>query len=109
MEEMYECLQSSILSYRVSIGINNNIIIISGIYPEENNDLELDSSNMIWTPVCNVMLEPKSLQQLAMKTVHRYRGQLPWKCLPKKLIKLMEYGSKDHTTDAQDSPTETDY
>ena len=33
-----------------------------------------------------VMLEPKCLQQLAMKIIHKHQDELPWKCLPVKLI-----------------------
>ena len=88
-----------------SLGISNNIIIIGGFYGGFfNREADLDQC----TPVCHVMLEPKSLQQLSIKTVHKYRGQLPWKYLPQKLIKLMQYGGKDDTTDAQDSPAEAD-
>ena len=37
-----------------------------------------------------VMLEPRSLQQLAMKIIHEYRTTLPWQSLPQSLIcKLM--------------------
>ena len=32
------------------------------------------------------MLEPKSLQQLAMKTIYDKQDALPWKRLPTKLI-----------------------
>ena len=89
-----------------SVGINNSIIIIGGFYTEDDYNLEPYSFCIAWPPMCNLMLEPKSLQQLSIKTVHKYRGQLPWEYLPKKLINLMQYGSKDDTTDAQDSHPE---
>ena len=82
-----------------SLGINNSIIIIGGIYA----DYDIGEYRDLHAPTCNFMLEPNSLQQLSIKTVNKYRGQLPWECLPKKLIKLMQYGSKE---DAQDSPPE---
>ena len=58
--------------------------------------------------VFNVMLEPKSLQQLAIKTVYEHRTGLPWRWLPKMVIKLMLYGRGDDTIDDQDSPRQTD-
>ena len=40
--------------------------------------------------VLSVMLEPRKLQQLAMKIIYEYRTILPWKSLPQSLIcKLM--------------------
>ena len=33
-----------------------------------------------------IRLEPKSLQQLAMKTIYEHKATLPWKLLPNKLI-----------------------
>ena len=86
-----------------SLGINNNIIIIGGTSAD---DFERDSDKC--APMCNIMLEPKSLQQMSIMTVYKYHDHLPCKCLPKKLIKLMQYGSEDDTTDAQDSPAEAD-
>ena len=47
------------------------------------------------TCVFNVMLEPKSLQQLAIKTVYEHHKKLSWQCLPQKLIKLMYCGNGD--------------
>ena len=34
----------------------------------------------------HLMLEPKSLQQLAMHTIHQHKHMLPWKHLPNKLV-----------------------
>ena len=57
-----------------------------------NNDVVL-----VCDPVCecnklisSVMLGPRSLQQLAMRTIYGYRQELPWKSLPTTFIsKLM--------------------
>ena len=73
-----------------SLGINNNIIVIGGICPKD--DLKPHSEQCL--PMCNIALEPKSLQQLSIKTVYMYRGQLPWKHLPKKLINLITWGQQ---------------
>ena len=43
----------------------------------------------VYNPVFSVMLEPKSLQKLAMKTIHRHRETLPWNSLPSSLKKKM--------------------
>ena len=77
-----------------SLGINNNIIVIG----YEDNIImydELGPYQPKMTPMNNVMLEPKSLKQLAIKTVCEYQGQLPWECLPQKIIDLMRFGHKD--------------
>ena len=62
-------------------GISNDIFIVGGI-----NEMMKRVKDIF-----HVMLEPKRLQQLAMKTVYKNRRELPWKkCLPKKLINLMD-------------------
>ena len=66
-----------------SSGINNVTITLSAI------------AGQIDTCVFSVMLEPKSLQQLAIKTVYEHRRELSWQCLPKKLIKFMYCGNSD--------------
>ena len=39
----------------------------------------------------HLMLEPKSLRQLAMHTIYQHKDMLPWKCLPSKIInRLMD-------------------
>ena len=62
-------------------GLSNDVIIICGI--KENNTCHQNSFH--------VRLEPKMLQQLAMKVVYKHQDDLPYwkKCLPKKLIELM--------------------
>ena len=58
-----------------TVGINKAIIIIGGY-----------NINRGYTPTFHVILEPKSLQQLAMKIIYNKQDVLPWKCLPSKLI-----------------------
>ena len=84
--------------HTVSPGINNSVTFIGGDVEEIR----------MYNCVFSVMLEPKSLQQLAIKTVYEHRTGLPWRWLPKKLIKLMLYGRGDDTIDDQDSPQQTD-
>ena len=61
-------------------GLSKDVIIIGGI--KCPNILQHNF---------HVQLEPKKLQQLAMKTVYKYQNDLPhWKkYLPEKLIRLM--------------------
>ena len=66
-----------------TLGINNVTINGNAIAGE------------IDTCVFSVMLKPKSLQQLAIKTVYEQRRELSWQCLPQKLIKLMYCGNGD--------------
>ena len=86
------------LSHTGCVGINNNVIIIGGSC---RNDISCAPCC-----VCSVMLEPKSLQQLAIKTVYEHRATLSWTSLPKKLIKLMKYGKGDDVIDDCDAPQE---
>ena len=69
-------------------GLNKDVIIIGGISPDSRA-----ASGHYYTTKdgCHVMLEPKCLQQLAMRAVFEHGAELPWKeHLPKKLIKLMD-------------------
>ena len=86
------------LSHSGCLGINNSVIIIGSACKED----------MSCAPccVCSVMLEPKSLQQLAIKTVYKHRATLSLTSLPKKLIKLMNYGKGDDAIDDCDAPQE---
>ena len=61
-------------SHTGSLGANKSIIMIGGCA----------DGNV--PPVVHVMFESRSLQQLAMKTIYNQQTQLPWTCLPPKLI-----------------------
>ena len=41
------------------------------------------------------MLEPKSLQQLAMHTIYQHKDMLRWACLPSKLNNKLLDPAKD--------------
>ena len=56
-------------------GINSMVIILGGKKPVIN---------------ISVMLEPKTLQQLAMQRIHTAKDELPLQVLPKKLISLLD-------------------
>ena len=51
-------------------GLNSNVIML-GIGLRD-----------VYNPIFSVMLEPTSLQKLAMKTIHQHRETLPWNSLP---------------------------
>ena len=90
-KEDIRCLHSG------ASGISNDIIIIGGIK-------EIMCSRSKAKDIFHVMLEPKGLQQLAMKIVYKNRRELPWKkCFPKKLINLMAIADEheDATTGCQ--------
>ena len=55
--------------------INSTAIIIGGKKPVIN---------------ISVMLEPKTLQQLALQRIHRAKDELPLQMLPRKLISLLD-------------------
>ena len=56
-------------------GINSMVIIIGGKKPVIN---------------ISVMLEPKTLQQLALQRIHKAKDEVPLQMLPKKLISLLD-------------------
>ena len=65
-----------------SLGLNNNVIIIGGY----NDGFDYHES---YDNVFHVMLEAKSLQQLATRAIYKYQDEIKWICLPKKLISLL--------------------
>ena len=62
--------------YKGIKGIADNIIIIGG----------RSTCHAAYNFTFHLQLGPKTLQQLAMKTVWKHRTELQWRCLPKKLI-----------------------
>ena len=57
--------------------INKGVVIFGG---------HKDRQKKSYTVSFHAMLEPKRLQQQAMKTLYLHRDELPWKCLPPSLI-----------------------
>ena len=55
-----------------------------------------------------IILEPKSLQHLALQTIYMHQTQLPWKCLPQQLIALLGISdSNERTQDVRSLNTDT--
>ena len=73
-------------SHTGSQGINNSVIIIGGILGNGN----MDPCQSMYKPIFHVLIEPKSLQQLAMQKICKHHTVLPWKCLPRKLTMLLD-------------------
>ena len=69
-------------NHTATLGLNSSVIIMGG-YKED--DIIFDMCDTIFY----VKLEPSSLQELALRTICKRKADLPWKCLPKKLIALL--------------------
>ena len=66
---------------------NGGIIIVGGEYYDDDTE----NSGHIHNDIC-IQLVVKSLQQLAMQTIHDNRKVVPWQMLPNKLVSLMSFG-----------------
>ena len=77
-------------NHSASLGVNKNIIIVGG-----------RSSLGQPTPTFHLMLEPKSLKQVAMKTIYNHRKVLPCKNLPSKLIMQLGLLQKEEVRDIE--------
>ena len=76
-----------------STGLNNNVIIIGGyIY---DGYIYFDESYESYNNVFHLMLNAKSLQQLAIQTIYNHQDDLNWNYLPKKLISLLGLSTKE--------------
>ena len=72
----YKTKSQIIVSDQEGISGLNSCVLIGGIVGREQNYKE----------ALFVRLEPKSLQQLAMKIIYAHKAALPWKLLPNKLF-----------------------
>ena len=66
-----------------SVGLNNSIAILSG-WAEDH--LPCNAKVVRCNCAFHLMLEPKTLQQMAMKKIYNYRFEVQWQYLPKLLI-----------------------
>ena len=73
-------------SHTGSQGINNSVIIIGGFLGNSN----MDPHQSMYKNIFHVLIEPKSLQQLAMQKICKHHTVLPWKRLPRKLTMLLD-------------------
>ena len=78
------------LHYRTGItGLKSNVTII-GVFPVATRSRKL-SRKQSSSLSRSVMLEPKSLLQLAIKIISENKNELPWKCLPESFrCKMMD-------------------
>ena len=84
-----------------SSGLSNNVIIIGGFKRERHKYEE-------YNEVFHVMLEPKSLQQLAIQIIHKHQDEIPWDILPSKLISLLGISTKGKDQDNPAGPESTE-
>ena len=86
-----------------SPGVSNDIFIIGG-RKERRPNRRLDVHNNVF----RVVVQPKSLQKLAMQIVCKHQNALPWKeMLPKKLVQLIDEQEEDNTSDISIPSTQT--
>ena len=71
-----------------TVGVNGCSIIIGGA--KEDSGTYKDYSTLFF-----IMLEPRSLRQLAMQMIFKHRVELPWQHLPNKLIALLGISESD--------------
>ena len=71
-------------------GINGQVIIIGG-QRAEINEVGSRYYHCYIYKHCHIVLEPKSLQQLATQTIHKNRESLSWQTLPRKLVSLLNF------------------
>ena len=67
--------------HTATLSLNSNVIVIGGYFEDK-----FDINHTLPDNTFHVMLEPKSLQQLAAHTIYKHQANLSWRCLPKKLI-----------------------
>ena len=89
--QQYPISDSHCRNYHTGIiGLKSDVIILGGD-DEDFVDIvsvgceDKSTCEGMSTPFFHVMLEPKTLQQLAMKILYKNRTQLPWKSLPSTL------------------------
>ena len=74
---------SNLVLCTATTGLNGEVVVLGGIKINKNT----------YRPQLSVKLEPSSLQQLAMRTIFKYKDMLPFNSLPSKLIRKMELHS----------------
>ena len=74
-----------------STGLNHSVIIIGGNRSPLDPYDTYDMHNIIF----NVKLEPKSLKQMALQAIFKYRNELPVNRLPAKLLSVLDISTKD--------------
>ena len=73
-------------------GLNNSVIIIGGYKTVE----ERPKIPEVYNNIFYVMLEPKSLQKVAMQVIVKHQNELPLNDLPMKLLSLLGISDKQN-------------
>ena len=80
---LYTSMKDHHRSYHAAtLGLSSSVIIIGG-------DNDVNENDDVYNSIFWVQLEPRSLQELASRTIYKHKANLPWKCLPKKLMALV--------------------
>ena len=75
------------LSHTGCNGLNNSVIFVDLEADDEDNSPQNNDKH-----VFNMMLEPKTLQQVATRMIHKYKHELPWQsCLPNQLLATFSF------------------
>ena len=84
-----------------SRGLDNNVIIIGGVYDNPNifNNNQLSK----YKTVFYVIVEPKSLQQLTLQVICKHKSTLPWQGLPESLRLLLHMIIQEIESDGYDN------
>ena len=65
--------------------INNSVVNIGGF-----QGINGANQTTMYKTTFHILMEPKSLKQLAMQNICKHHTVLPWKCLPRKLKVLLD-------------------
>ena len=69
-------------------GLTKSVFIIGGFGPNTENK-----------PTSHLLLEPKTLQQLAMQIIYQHKDMLPWKSLPSRIMNQLMDPVQDEEPD----------
>ena len=86
-----------------STELNNTVIIIGGSMSCQRDQ----ASYGLYNTIFNVILGPKSLQQVAMHIILKYQKELPLNSLPRKLLSLLNISVKDQDILSESEHSET--
>ena len=77
------------LGHTSSRGLDNNVIIIGGLYDWLKLITTGNNYASWYKTVFHMIVEPKSLQHLTLQIICKHKTVLPWQCLPNSLVHLL--------------------